>query len=311
MEPPKLSIPKQIEHMRNVKGITFELCKESDAKRFLEYNNYYYKLKAYAHNYDKYREGDKKGQYINLDFAYLKDLSTIDANLRKVILSMSMDLEHFLKVKMLADFNKVDEDGYEIIEEFFKRQPDCRETIEEKSNTSTCHGIIKKYSNRWAIWSIIELMSFGQFIGLYNLFYERNDFDDVNLDLLFPVKMLRNAAAHNNCLINQLRPPYSRTIAPSYKLKNEVVKLTSIKKDLVEKRLRHPTVHDFVALLFLYNEIVPEPTRSRGMAEVLKLFTERMPRNKEYYQKEQVLLVNYKFVKSIVTKLCEKLHIDN
>lgn len=117
---PKLSIPNQIKRMKN-KGIGFTIASESTAKRFLEYNNYYYKLKAYAHNFDIYRNGEKKGQYINLDFAYLIDLSTIDARLRKIILCLAIDLEHFLKVKMLSDFNKTDEDGYDIIGVFLPR----------------------------------------------------------------------------------------------------------------------------------------------------------------------------------------------
>lgn len=112
--PPKLSIPQQIENMKK-KGISFSIITEADARRFLSEHNYYYKLKAYAHNFDKYKDPAKNGQYINLDFAHLKDLSTIDAHLRKIILTMCIDLEHFLKVKMLNHCCMVDEDGYEII----------------------------------------------------------------------------------------------------------------------------------------------------------------------------------------------------
>lgn len=310
MEHPKLSLPKQIENLKK-KGVTFEICNESDARRFLENHNYYYKLKAYTHNYDKYKDEDRKGQYINLDFAYLVDLSTIDSRLRKVVLNMTLDLEHFLRVNMLSHFNKVDEDGYEIIDQLFEMHPEYKDEIEKKYNTSTCRGIIEKYGEHWAIWSVVELMSFGQFIELYKLFYSRNAFREVSVDLLFPVKMIRNAAAHNNCLINQMRSPYSREINPTFEIKRKVGQLMPQKsKGVIERKLKHPTVHDFAALMLLYFEIVPEPTRSRGFKEVKELFEQRMRRHGDYYQKEQVLLSNYEFCCSIINSIWDKLPVD-
>lgn len=305
IDPPKLSIPQQIEHMKK-KGISFSLCSEIEARKFLAEHNYYFKLKAYAHNFDRYKDPTKNRQYINLDFAHLKDLSTIDAHFRKVILSMCIDLEHFLKVRMLNHFNMVDEDGYEIVREFFKMQPGLEDEIEKKTNTSTCHNIAAKRHGHWAIWNVIELLSFGPFIDLYSLFYSRYDFKDTGVELLYSIKMIRNAAAHNNCLINQMRAPYSRPIKPSYELRNMINRLSSARPDRVKDRLQHPTIHDFLALVILYDKIVPEPTRSKGLRDIKVLFDERMPRHKEYYEKQQGLLVSYRFVKDILDKITEK-----
>ena len=117
MAGPKLSIEDQIADMQK-KGITFEKVGIPEAKRFLRENNYYFKLKAYGRNYDKYTATIKKGQYINLDFAYLQELSTIDMHLRKMILSMALDIEHALKVQMLYDLSvNPGENGYDIEEE--------------------------------------------------------------------------------------------------------------------------------------------------------------------------------------------------
>ena len=46
----KLTIDEQIEDLKK-KGVTFEIMCEEDAKKFLRYNNYYFKLKSYAKNY--------------------------------------------------------------------------------------------------------------------------------------------------------------------------------------------------------------------------------------------------------------------
>lgn len=50
----KLTIEEQIYHMKNKNGILFEITKEEDAIGFLKKNNYYFKVKSYAKNYDKY-----------------------------------------------------------------------------------------------------------------------------------------------------------------------------------------------------------------------------------------------------------------
>ena len=164
--PPKLSIPQQIEHMKK-KGISFELYKETAARTFLAEHNYYFKLKAYAHNFERYKDPEKDNRYINLDFAHLVDLSKIDAEFRKIILSMCLDLEHYLKVRMLNHCTMIDEDGYEIVNRLFAMQPDLKDEIEKKVNTSTCHQIVAKRKDAWSIWSIVELISFGPFIDLY------------------------------------------------------------------------------------------------------------------------------------------------
>ena len=42
---PKLSLDEQIEHLKD-KGILFNIMDESDAKKYLEQNNNYFKLTA-------------------------------------------------------------------------------------------------------------------------------------------------------------------------------------------------------------------------------------------------------------------------
>ena len=67
------SVDQLIEHMKQ-KGIKFVEMTEDAAKDFLLYNNYYMKLASYRCNYEKCLSGKRKGQYKNLDFAYLKEL---------------------------------------------------------------------------------------------------------------------------------------------------------------------------------------------------------------------------------------------
>jgi hypothetical protein len=82
----KLTIDEQIKDLKE-KGVAFNIMNEDDAKKFLRYNNYYFKLKSYASNYPI---NPKNGKYVNLEFAYLVELSKIDMYLRKIILDIQL-----------------------------------------------------------------------------------------------------------------------------------------------------------------------------------------------------------------------------
>jgi hypothetical protein len=179
-------------------------------------------------------------------------------------------------------------------------QPHLKEDIEGRTNTSTCNDLVEKYKGNWAIWNIVEVMSLSPFTELYALFYNRNSFRDIYLNMLLPVRMLRNAAAHNNCMINRLKPPYSRTVAPCYELRNELVQEIGLSIKSIDKKLIHPTINDFATLLFLYSRLVPIRVREAAYRELRKLFHIRMLKNKEYFVKNQIISSNYEFTGCIV-----------
>jgi len=296
---PKLSINQQIEDMKDA-GITFNIMTEIEANRYLEQNTYYFRLKAYAKNYDKYTGTEKEGQYINLDFAYLVDLFEIDDALKKIILEMTYELEYFLKVKLLSDFNMSHEDGYEIVEELFKMQPTLNDSIEQKLDAPLCRELIKKYHKQWAIWNIVEVLTLGEFINLYQLFYNRNKYKDSYLSLLLPMKVIRNAAAHNNCLIYHLKAPFSGVVKTNYELRNELTQNAKIPRESLNKRLAHPAINDFSAMLFLYSKVVPAEKSAQTHSKLKNLFFGRMVENKEYYKKNDSLCQYYEFALKII-----------
>lgn len=96
-----LDAANQVAYLRDKKDVAFSLMSEEDAVRFLSERNYFFKLKAFAKNYDKrFKEDDRKGRYIGLDFAYLVELSRIDRQLRDLVLHLTLDIEHYLKVRI-------------------------------------------------------------------------------------------------------------------------------------------------------------------------------------------------------------------
>ena len=46
------------------------------------------------------------------------------------------------------------------------------QSIKRKMNDSASADLIYKYDNQWPIWALIEVLSFGEFIKLYSMYYE-------------------------------------------------------------------------------------------------------------------------------------------
>lgn len=300
---PKLTIEQQVEHLKN-KGVAFTLCTEEQAASFLAYSTFFFKVKAFDKDYEI---NPKTGKYLNLDFAYLMELSTLDMHLRRLILHATLDLEHYLKVMLILEISEnPDEDGYEIVDRFFSVYPEVKASISAKSENSMCCDLIRKLEKEgYAVWNLIEVLSFGDLVMLCEV-YDQNT-GGKNEDLfrcLFAVRCLRNAAAHNNCLLNSMRAPYTRKIKPSMFLNHFASTIPGIKATSREKKMSNPVIHDFVGLLFVYDKIVTSPrTREHFADELHQLFDERMVKRKEYFQKNEVLLSSYSFVIKAINQL--------
>ena len=303
----KFSIEQQINHMKD-KGVCFTIKDEEFAKEYLNTNTYYFKLKAYSKLYDK----DKDGKYIGLEFAYLRDLAIIDSLLRKIILKISIDIEHYLKVSMLRDFNESEEDGYAIIEEFKNQNPQRYESeINKKLSGKACSNLVKKYQNDFAIWNLVEILSFSDFQNLYDLFYLRNRKPKDELENKYkrvpyhyffnPVRMLRNAAAHNNCLISSLKVPYVSKENFNY---NRPISVFLGKQGISNKRITNqldkPLLHDFCVMLFLYHKIAPKKSQVYLFKELEEFLKVRAVKNKEYYLNHSILCSAYEFIVQVV-----------
>lgn len=301
MNKPKLTIEEQINYMKNKNGILFEITKEEDAIEFLKKNNYYFKIKSYAKNYDKYVSGKNFGKYVNLDFAYLQELSRLDMHFRKIIIKMTLDIEHFAKTKLVKDCSENElEDGYSIVREFLDKYKYIEKSISDKYNiNSVCKDMIEKYGDDLAIWNIVEILSFGDFRKLYSYYYKKYPCKKSLEPYFWSVNCLRNAAAHNSCLLNTLKSPY--TITRSKQINTYVSKITSIGRQERKKKLDNPIIHDFVVTLYVYTKIVEDGHIKKSTLEELQdLIRNRFTENKEYFNKNQIILSNYKFIKKII-----------
>ena len=303
----KISIDDQIDDMKT-KGIRFEIFSEQEAKDFLTFNTYYFKFKSYAKSFERNKSTNR---YINLDFAYIVELSTLDSRLRLFIIDISLSIEHALKTMLIRDItNNQNEDGYSIIQTLFSKYPFIESNIRAKKKDSACADLACKFHPNWPIWGIVEILTFGDFIKLFNLYYDKYPTKDSRKisDLLWSAKFIRNAAAHNNCLLNSLRIPYIHThlfdntkIAPTKRLQLEIGKVPGVSKKTKNKMLRNPVIHDFTATLLLFDWVCKSDAMKKHVYDDLnELFRNRFLRHPDYFKKDTVISSVYSFLIKIV-----------
>ncbi|MGP1434790.1 MAG: Abi family protein [Catonella sp.] len=302
-----------INHMKE-KGITFNIISEADAKKFLLENNYYMKLASYRANYPKYKDGKKIGQYINLDFAYLKELSTIDMHLRYLIMKMCLDIEHALKVSLISHIeNNPKEDGYELIRRFIgytnlkgqQQNEYILKKIRSHQSSEYSKSLIEKYYPYFPVWVFVELISFGDLAYLIAFYDELYSDNIVNNKFMNIVRDLRNASAHSHCLINKLFEPLdiSKQIDSniSIYIKNSV---PNISKAARTKNLNYRVIYNFIVLLYTYNSVIPDgQIKSKRIKEIKDLFDNRLILHKDYFVSHNQIQAVYNFVKKIVDTL--------
>lgn len=307
----KLTIDEQIEKMKS-SGVKFNIVTEEDAREFLLDSTYYFKLKAFQKNYNKKQNGD----YINLEFAYLKDFSTVDMWFRKLVLSLALGVEHSMKVKLNADIsNNPAEDGYSIVNEFLnaKEYSYIVKSIYAKVHSNYAGELIKKYCSytynpnsqtpyyfECPFWVFTEILSFGDFINFYNFYYEKYNFYNSLKPILFPVRCLRNAAAHNNCILNSLKKSDHGGFKVNNAVNSYVSKIQTITPISRKNCMATPALHDFAALLMAYTMVVKSKSAQIQTLKELKKFMERWERNPEFYKSNMEITKTYNFFQKLI-----------
>ncbi len=291
--------------LKDEKGITFSIMSETDAAEYLSKRNNYLRTASYRKNYAKHETGAQAGKYINLDFAYLAELSNIDFYLREHLLKMCIDIEHALKVALLAEIEQnPQEDGYKIVCDFLEKHPQVKHSIEQKADATFTGDLINKYFNLCymvdsktnkcsvriinvdcPVWVLAEIISFGDLIKLCE-FYSTNyrQFFAVALDrnIINPVKSLRNACAHNNnCLFTSLRP--SKATRPPQVISKVAARVPNISRTERAKKLSSRPVFEIICLLYEYQLVVSPKVKENRMTELKEFVDGRMIRHMDYF----------------------------
>lgn len=303
---PKLNIKEQIAFLKN-QGVTFRYFTEAEAAIFLRESNYFFKIKAFTKNYDK----DKNNKYKNLDFAYLRELSIIDTLLRDIILELCLTFEHLLKVHINAHCSEnPNEDGYEIVKRFLSQKdtkPKSLQSYKGRKSNIYQKGLIEKHykQNNFALWNFVEILSFGEFTRFYDFYfrkYNNSKPNCVKAGFIEPIRRLRNAAAHNCCILHILKDNPNSSFKNSKRLKTKIRQMHIFSTNNKLKHLSHPLIHDFICLLFAIKELCP-PKMLKKLKEKIFIAINRMLKHEECFVGNELFESKFIFVFKIILRL--------
>lgn len=315
---PKQTACQLVSKMKIEKGISFHYTSETEAESYLTDINNYLRTAAYRKNYQKYTNGIHKGKYIDLDFAYLQELSTLDMHLRFIIMKMCSDIEHDLKVRFLKDIeNDPTTDGYDIVKSFLSHHNYIIGKLEAASTAPFTGNLVCKYFSMKQIhnttthkienkitayddcpaWVLLELLTFGDFIRFYDFYSSSRNFPKLSMSVINLVKHLRNAVAHNNCILADLACGTSK--APR-EISQEISKINAINANQRRKKLSCRPMLEFICLLYVYKIVVSEKVKSHRIKELEDFFFHRMTEKKYFFRNNELIKSNYDFACKII-----------
>lgn len=309
---PWLNPQQQVEHLKS-KGVRFKLMTETEAVDYLSKNSNYFRLRSYRTGFSKVEEGERKGQYSNLDFKMLVDLSIVDMLLRYEMLQLSLDIEHFAKVRLLGKIESAGEDGYAVVSDFLssydEKKPDgsiynsTKNEIRKGERSPYIRGILSRYPKYdFPAWVFLEVVSFGTFIYFYEFCAKRFGSKEMLDDfyLFQGVKSLRNACAHNNCILNEMSSG-SAMYKARHSLTVAIGQIATIGQGQRKSKLSNDRLQQVATTLYVHKLIASKGVHD-NRARSLKEFVDRMNMHLDYYQGNDQIVSGFDFITKLISE---------
>ena len=320
-----MKISEMVPYLKT-KNIKFKLISEDKAEKYLRDNNNYYNVTQYKNNFEKYMiDGVFVNKYIDLDFAYLKDLAIIDHRVRLLFFKMIIDIEHYLKIRILNLIENIeDEDGYGIVNLYLEKDfndekfpKKVHNSIFKKVGSEYYQKIFSKYDmdkdkklENIPVWEFLEIITLGELVNFYDFFSKEYQLkkEIKNIFILREIVKLWNAVAHNSCVLCDLDKK-DNEYAPDFKIVN-YLNSCGIGKETRDNKLSNSRIKQMTYTLYMFNEIVTsEGVKRNVITDINELFYERIILHKEYYNNNELLKSIYTYFDKIIKKYY-KVNID-
>lgn len=302
---PKLSLNEQVEHLKE-KGVRFNIMKEAEAIDYLDKHSNYFKVTAYRKNYAKHPDGKDKDKYIDLEFAYLVDIATIDMYLRYEIVPMALDIEHHTKLQLLRKIDENNEDGYEIVQDYIASLSDnqkniCDGEMNRNKGNIYCGDIVNKYDGAYPIWAFIEIVPFGRLVSFYGFCADRFDNSDMkdNFYRLLTCKEIRNASAHSNCILNDLKVKTTKHKTNAAVTK-ELLTIPNMNSTFRKNRMSNARIQQIITLFYMHKTMVESDGIIKSRCKELRKIIDRIDKNHNYYSTNPTIKGALDFLKLVI-----------
>lgn len=98
--------------------------------------------------------------------------------LRDLHLVMTLDVEHFAKVRLLALAEDHGEDGYGVLRDYLasasrNQRSYIQSEIDRREGSPYSGDMVRKYRDDMPLWAFCEVVSFGVFLGVMKFCVER------------------------------------------------------------------------------------------------------------------------------------------
>lgn len=278
------SLDDQIQNLKN-DGVRFTIINEARAKEYLSQRINLFKLKRFAINY---RQID--GRYEGLDFAYLVDLASIDYQIRLFCGYIAGRVEHDLKLR----FNHLlmidaAHDGFDIArlidrdaEFVFNDDSDYQNKKKRLSYSPYTDSYIRHYLPDPEIWDLWEIFDLSSLFKAYEIYLGSIHQKDRLTKFFGSIRRLRNAAAHNTCLL--IGTP-RRTAPPTEQLYSCLRTLfkNQIPQPVGSVTQKSQLAYDFASLLVAFLSASQSGDSQQHAAEAATQLSKRIRRNIKFY----------------------------
>lgn len=275
-----------LEELKN-ENVKFKKMSEEEAIKYLEQNNNYRNICLYKKLFEKYYiDGKYVNKYIDLDFAYLKDLAIIDFELRLLLYDIISDIEHYLKFRIINLITSKDND-----------------VIKKYLNKETKNKYTKNLNKNISIEELLDVLPFGKLIEFYEFFIKFAGIkeDKKYISLLKEIVTLRNRVYHNNKILANLNETIDNYVINSDVL--DYLRSCKIDKKTYDTKISNSTIRQLTYALYMFNVLVTSEEVKEHINELLyKLFFERIVKNSGFYKKNKLLKSIYKYFKKIIIK---------
>ena len=285
---PSLAVDEQIAHLKS-KGVTFNLCSEDEAAEYLHSANNFLRTSSYRRLYPVKASGRHSGEYADLDFGHLHSLSSLDRRFRACFLAITLDIEHFARMEVLDKCEERGEDGYAIVQDYLHTSLNHkgRNSIEGGLKSRGADGdthdeysgdLIAKHLgqdehlDRMPVWVFLETIEFRRFTDFY-LFCAERWADEQMLQqhyVLKSVKALRNACAHNSCILNGIGGSSAQSDKKANKLVTDSLNEHGMRRSKSRrKKLSNIRTAQMAATLYADSLFCKRPHTKQRHAEML------------------------------------------
>ena len=147
----------------------------------------------------------------------------------------------------------------------------------------------------------MEIIPFGRLVSFYDFCADRFSDRDMkdNYYRLLTCKEIRNASAHSNCILNDLRAG-TAVHSTNSAVTKALMKIPKMNSKFRKNRMSNARIQQLVTLFYMHKTMVESEGILKSESEQLQKVIKRVNKNYEYYELSPVIKGTFDFLKLVV-----------